>query len=140
MDTDNDPTDSGVPRRTRIGSMAQRKREQLRRFDEMRRKKAEEIKREREELARALKEVEARERRRAANARMNSLKRGKFVLGGLLVAKLRAGGQLPLTLTQEDINGLAKREQALFTELLEALAASLGETAEVEGDVPPEPT
>ena len=116
-----DTLDSNQPSRRaprRPGAVAQRKREELQRFDEVRRRRDEEIRRKREELLRLVKEADARERRQATNARLANDRRLKFVLGGLALAQLRAGGLVGLRLTADDLAGLPEKDRQLLHALL----------------------
>jgi hypothetical protein len=114
------PNDQQPPKRAprRPGAVAQRKREELQRFDEIRRRREEEIRRKREELLRLVKEADARVKRQATNTRLANDRRLKFALGGLALAQLRAGGLGGLQLTAAHLAGLPDKDRHLLEAVL----------------------
>jgi hypothetical protein len=112
---------NGIPQ---LGAMARKKREQLERFDDERKRLQDKLRTEREELAREVAEVEARDRRRIRNGQLNSQKRLKFVLGGLVLTALVKNGRNAMTVTSEHLDRLSEKDSALLDQVLDAASAS----------------
>ena len=120
-----------------IGAHAAKKRMQLERFDEERKKLQEKLRRERDQLARDVAEVEARDRRRQRNKELTGQKRLKFILGGLVLAALREKGRDALSITAVDLDGLKPADRQLLDQVLDmaqSAAPHHGSTASVASE------
>jgi len=106
-----------------IGAQAARKRQELERFDEERKKLQEKWRQERDQLARDVAEVEARDRRRRRNQELTDQKRVKFILGGLVLAALREKGLTALAITAQDLDRLKPMERQLLDQALDTARA-----------------
>lgn len=102
-----------------IGAQAARKRQELERFDEERKKLQEKWRQERDQLARDVAEVEGRDRRRRRNQELTDQKRVKFILGGLVLAALREKGLTALAITAQDLDRLKPMERQLLDQALD---------------------
>lgn len=107
-----------------IGARAARKREQLRRFDEERRRVQEKLRDEREQLAREVQEAESRERRRQRNQELADQRRLKFILGGVVLAAMREQGPTALRVTAEHLAGLSEADRTLLAKVLDLQSAA----------------
>ena len=113
-----------------IGAQAAKKRMQLERFDEERKKLQEKLRQERDQLARDVAEVEGRDRRRRRNKELTGQKRAKFILGGMVFAALRQKGRDALSITAMDLDGLKPMDRQLVDQALNAAQAATPHTAE----------
>lgn len=109
---------SDVPRG--IGAQAARKRLQLERFDQERKRLQQKLRDERDQLARDVAEVEARDRRRKRNLELNGQRRVKFILGSMVFSALREKGRDALSITAMDLDGLKPSERELLDQALDA--------------------
>jgi hypothetical protein len=119
----------------RLGTMAAKKRQQLERFDAERKRMQEKQRREREELAREVAEVEARDRRRMRNEQQNDQKRIKFVLGGLVLTALIKDGRAKLSIASGDLDRLSDKDKALLAQVLAAALANSADAADAANDL-----
>ena len=103
-----------------IGAFAARKRQQLERFDQERKRLQQKMRDEREQLARDVAEAEARERRRQRNLELNSQRRVKFILGSMVFTALREKGRDALSITAMDLDGLKPLERELLDQALDS--------------------
>ena len=113
-----------------IGAQAAKKRMQLERFDEERKKLQEKLRQERDQLARDVAEVEGRDRRRRRNKELTGQKRAKFILGGMVFAALRQKGRDAVSITAMDLDGLKPMDRQLVDQALNAAQAATPHTAE----------
>jgi hypothetical protein len=113
-----------------IGTLAARKRQQLERFDQERKRVQEKLREERDQLARDVAEVEGRDRRRRRNREMKGQKKVKFILGGMVFAALRERGRDALSITAMDLDGLKPLERQLVDQALDAAQAASSLTAD----------
>ena len=124
------PSRSDAPRG--IGARAAKKRMQLDRFDAERKKLQEKLRQERDQLARDVAEVEARDRRRRRNLELTGQKRVKFILGSMVFAALREKGRDALSITVMDLDGLKPMERQLLDQALDAAQAAPSPTANAD--------
>ena len=134
--TTHDPHKIPSPRTVRtIGTAAARKRDQLKQFEIARKRSIDKLNQARTELARAVAEAEARDRRRVRNQQMADQKQLKFILGGVMLEALRTQGPTAFAITPADLDRLAEKDRQLLTEVLTANAPpSVTETAAVAPD------
>ena len=117
-----------------IGAQAARKRQELERFDEERKKLQEKWRQERDQLARDVAEVEGRDRRRR-NQELTDQKRVKFILGGLVLAALREKGLAALAITAQDLDRLKPMERQLLDQTLDTSRAPAPPAADAASNV-----
>lgn len=101
-----------------LGSLAARKRAQLREFEQQRKLKEEALRQAQKALADAVKEAEARERRRATTERKHNENRLKWALGNLVLVKLRAFPGSDLQFGQDDLRMLSEKDRDRLTQAL----------------------
>lgn len=104
-----------------IGALAERKRQQLARFDEERRRAEEKARVEREQLAREMQEAVRRANRQQRNIELNEQKRLKFVLGGLWLGTLSRQGPGQFIVSAQDLLQLDDKERDLLHRVLSAM-------------------
>jgi hypothetical protein len=106
-----------------IGKTAAKRRDQLRLLEEKRTRTLAQLNKARAELAHAVAEAEARERRRFRNQQMQEAKRLKFILGGLVLAAMRGVGPDGFTMSSQDLAQLREKERELLDRVWAVLNA-----------------
>ena len=101
-----------------LGSLAARRRAQLREFEEQRKAKEEALRQAQKALADAVKQAEARERRRATTERKHNENRLKWALGNLVLGKMRAYQGSDLRIGQDDLRMLTEKDRERLTQAL----------------------
>lgn len=101
-----------------LGPLSARKRAQLREFEERRKAAEDALRREQRALAEAVKDAEARERRRASTERRKIEGRVKIALGELVLGKLRAHPDNDLQFGKDDLNRLSEKDRERLAQAL----------------------
>ncbi|UUZ68772.1 hypothetical protein LP416_02265 [Polaromonas sp. P2-4] len=112
-----------------IGALAARKRQQLERFDEERRRADERARLERDQLLKDAKEAEMRAHRKQRNLEQTEQKKLKFVLGGLVLTALRTRGPAHFTVSSQDLTRLDEKERETLDRVLAAMHAAAAKSA-----------
>lgn len=112
-----------------IGALAERKRQQLERFDEERRRAEGKTRMEREQLAKEVQEANRRAQRQQRNLEQTEQKKLKFVLGGLMLTALRTHGPEHYTVSSQDLTRLDEKERQMLDRVLAALHAAAQRSA-----------
>jgi hypothetical protein len=108
-----------------IGKTAAKRREQLRVLEEKRTRTLAQLNKARADLAQAVAEADARERRRFRNRQIQEAKRLRFILGGLVLAAMRGVGPNGFTMSSQDLVQLRDNERELLDRVWAALTVPL---------------
>jgi hypothetical protein len=136
-DKKQDAKKAAIPRG--IGVLAARKRQQLERFDEERRRADERARLERDQLLKEAKEAEMRAHRKQRNLEQTEQKKLKFVLGGLILTALRTHGPGHFTVSSQDLTRLDEKEREMLDRVLAAMHAAAAKPAKGRKTKGPEP-
>lgn len=122
---------------TSIGHAAARRRDQLDKFEEAEQRRQQAYRQERERLARELAELEVQERRIQRQQHLKEKQRACYLLGELVLNRLKSQGITDLSVSRSDLNSLKPEALALIATVVGrgqvAPAAVLDEPLEAVG-------